>query len=96
MCGEIREDEKVEQLKVRLGLGKALHRPSTCRKSERERTAPTLPPSWFHWLEEGHSHSILSCFYVVFIEMFETGMLDLDVSQNLDLCVIYQHLPQVD
>lgn len=80
MCGEIREDEKVEQLKVKLGLGKDLHRPRAWRKSGRERMVPTLPPSWFHWLEESHSHSILSGFYAVCIEMFETGMPDLDVS----------------
>lgn len=89
MCGEIREDEKGEQLKVKLGLGKDLHRPRTWRKSERKRMVPTLPPSWFHWLEESHSHSILSCFCVVCIEMFETGMSDLDVSLRTWICVSF-------
>lgn len=59
MCGEIREDEKVEQLQVKLGLGKDLHRPRACRKSERERMAPTLPPSWFHGLAAAFSASVL-------------------------------------
>jgi len=89
VCGEIREDEKVEQLKVKLGLGKDLHRPRACRKSERERMAPTLPPSWFHWLEESHSHSSLFCFCVVCIEMFEAGMLDLDVSPRTWICASF-------
>lgn len=97
MCGEIREDEKVEQLKVKLGLGKDLHRPRAWRKSGRERMVPTLPPSWFTLArrksQPQHPFWLLCSLHR---DVWDRHARPRCVSQNLHLCVIYQHLPHVD